>query len=110
VHADITMPLPLMCVFSHRLPSPLIRANSIAHEISRALFAFKREGLLETVGPAGANAMQQLFVHFTTMDIASLMVLSRVQGMVDQLSGMERIVNTPIPKVMCVLFPGLQVS
>jgi len=65
VHADITMPIPLI----------------IAHEISRALFSFKREGLLETVGPAGANAMQQL-----------------VQGMVDQLSNMERIVNTPIPK------------
>jgi len=59
------------------MPLPLI----IAHEISRALFSFKREGLLETVGPAGSNAMQQL-----------------VQGMVDQLSGMERIVNTPIPK------------
>jgi len=43
----------------------LIRANSIAHEISRALFAFKREGLLENVGPAGVNAMQTLFVHFT---------------------------------------------
>jgi len=65
VHADITMPLPLI----------------IAHEISRALFAFKREGLLETVGPAGINAMQTL-----------------VQGMVDHLTGMERIVNTPIPK------------
>jgi len=59
------------------MPLPLI----IAHEISCALFAFKREGLLETVGPAGANAMQQL-----------------VQGMIDHLSGMERIVNTPIPK------------
>ncbi|KAF9653034.1 UPF0187-domain-containing protein, partial [Thelephora ganbajun] len=71
VRVDVTMPLPLMCAFSHR----------ITHEISRVLFTFKREGLLETVGPAGANAMQQL-----------------VQGMVDQLSGMERIVNTPIPK------------
>lgn len=65
VHADITMPLPLI----------------IAHEISRSLFSLKREGLLETVGPAGANAMQQL-----------------VQGLIDHLSGMERIVNTPIPK------------
>jgi len=65
VHADITMPLPLI----------------ITHEISRTLFTFKREGLLDTVGPAGANAMQQL-----------------VQGLVEHLSGMERIVNTPIPK------------
>ncbi|KAF9792333.1 Bestrophin, RFP-TM, chloride channel-domain-containing protein [Thelephora terrestris] len=65
VRADVTMPLPLI----------------IAHEISRVLFSFKREGLLETVGPAGANLMQQL-----------------VQGLVDHLSGMERIVNTPIPK------------
>jgi putative membrane protein len=59
------------------MPLPLI----IAHEISRSLFSLKREGLLETVGPAGANGLQQL-----------------VQGLIDHLSGMERIVNTPIPK------------
>jgi len=65
VHAEVTMPLPLI----------------IAHEISHQLFQFKRDGFLETVGPAGANAMHTL-----------------VQGMVDQLTNMERIVNTPIPK------------
>jgi putative membrane protein len=27
VHADITMPLPLMCVFSHQLPSPFIQSQ-----------------------------------------------------------------------------------
>ena len=68
VHADITMPLPLMCARPHRFsPHPRsLLSNSIAHEISRVLFSFKREGLVETVGPAGANAMQQLFVHFPT--------------------------------------------
>jgi putative membrane protein len=35
------------------LPLPLM----IAHELSRALFKFRREGCFETVGPAGANAM-----------------------------------------------------
>ncbi|KDQ59550.1 hypothetical protein JAAARDRAFT_33130 [Jaapia argillacea MUCL 33604] len=58
------------------LPLPLL----IAHEISRAIFMFKRDGLLETVGPAGTNAMNVL-----------------VQGMVDQMTAMERVANTPIP-------------
>ncbi|TDL27602.1 UPF0187-domain-containing protein [Rickenella mellea] len=58
------------------LPLPLI----IAHELSRTLFKFKRDGYLETLGPAGANAMSQLS-----------------QGMVDQLTAMERVANTPIP-------------
>ncbi|KAG6376097.1 Bestrophin, RFP-TM, chloride channel-domain-containing protein [Boletus reticuloceps] len=58
------------------MPLPLI----IAHEISSAIFRFRREGLLETVGPAGMNAMGGL-----------------VQSMVDQMTGMERIANSPIP-------------
>ncbi|GAW07418.1 UPF0187-domain-containing protein [Lentinula edodes] len=58
------------------LPLPLI----IAHEISRLLFYFRREGLLETVGPAGMNAMNAL-----------------VQSMVDNMTAMERVANTPIP-------------
>jgi len=58
------------------MPFPLI----IAHELSMLIFEFRREGLLETVGPAGANAMAQL-----------------VQSMVDQLTAMERVANTPIP-------------
>ncbi|KAF9065263.1 Bestrophin, RFP-TM, chloride channel-domain-containing protein [Rhodocollybia butyracea] len=58
------------------LPLPLI----IAHELSRLLFFFRREGLLETVGPAGTNAMNGL-----------------VQSMVDNMTAMERIANTPIP-------------
>ncbi|KAH7930864.1 UPF0187-domain-containing protein [Leucogyrophana mollusca] len=58
------------------LPLPLI----IAHELSGAIFRFKREGLLETVGPAGTNAMSGL-----------------VQSMVDQMTAMERVANTPIP-------------
>ncbi|EGN95980.1 hypothetical protein SERLA73DRAFT_170419 [Serpula lacrymans var. lacrymans S7.3] len=64
-YADrLSFPLPLM----------------IAHELSSAIFKFKREGLLETVGPAGTNAMSAL-----------------VQSMVDQMSSMERVANTPIP-------------
>ncbi|KAF5391255.1 hypothetical protein D9757_002071 [Collybiopsis confluens] len=58
------------------LPLPLI----ISHEISRLLFFFRREGCLETVGPAGMNAMNTL-----------------VQSMVDNMTNMERIANTPIP-------------
>jgi len=58
------------------MPLPL----SIAHELSRSLFRFKREGFLETVGPAGTNQMSQLVI-----------------SMVDQLTAMERVANTPIP-------------
>ncbi|KAG7092261.1 hypothetical protein E1B28_008625 [Marasmius oreades] len=58
------------------LPLPLL----IAHELTRILFWFRREGLLETVGPAGTNAMNQI-----------------IQSMVDQMTSMERVANTPIP-------------
>ena len=40
-------------------PLPLV----IAHELSRLLFLFKRDGYLETVGPAGTNAMNGQCVH-----------------------------------------------
>jgi len=59
------------------MPLPLV----IAHELSRAIFKFRREGLLETVGPAGANALN-----------------ANVNSMVEQMTIMERIANTPIPK------------
>ncbi|GLB35340.1 putative bestrophin, RFP-TM, chloride channel [Lyophyllum shimeji] len=58
------------------LPLPL----AIANELQRILFNFRKEGFLETVGPAGTNAMVLL-----------------ISSMVDQLSAMERIANTPIP-------------
>ncbi|CAK5279605.1 unnamed protein product [Mycena citricolor] len=58
------------------MPLPLV----IAHEITRKLFQFRREGFLETVGPAGTNAMTAI-----------------VQNMVEQLTSMERVANTPIP-------------
>ncbi|KAK7043676.1 hypothetical protein VNI00_008287 [Paramarasmius palmivorus] len=58
------------------IPLPLL----ISHELTRALFWFRREGYLETVGPAGVNAMNQL-----------------IQSMVDQMTSMERVANTPIP-------------
>ncbi|KZT03398.1 UPF0187-domain-containing protein [Laetiporus sulphureus 93-53] len=58
-------------------PLPLI----IAHELSRAIFLFKRDGYLETVGPAGTNALS-----------------AHVQGMVDMMTAMERVANTPIPR------------
>ncbi|GFZ50322.1 hypothetical protein JCM24511_08079, partial [Saitozyma sp. JCM 24511] len=45
----------------------------IAHEISRTIFRWSRMGCLETIGPAGMNAMQGL-----------------VQSMTDQLGAMER--------------------
>ncbi|KAF8497152.1 Bestrophin, RFP-TM, chloride channel-domain-containing protein [Russula emetica] len=59
------------------IPFPLV----IAHEITRMLFAFRRDGLLETVGPAGVNTMNL-----------------NVSNLVDQLTNVERIANTPIPK------------
>jgi len=59
------------------IPFPLV----IAHELARMLFAFRRDGLLETVGPAGVNTMNMT-----------------VSGLVDQLTNVERIANTPIPK------------
>ena len=39
-------------------PLPMV----IAHELSHALFKFRRDGYLETVGPAGMNAMNTLYV------------------------------------------------
>jgi hypothetical protein len=38
------------------LASDVTRTASIAHEIARMLFAFRRDGLLETVGPAGTSS------------------------------------------------------
>lgn len=35
-------------------------SDSITHELSRMIFHFKRDGYLETMGPAGTNAMNQL--------------------------------------------------
>ncbi|KAJ2933949.1 hypothetical protein H1R20_g3109, partial [Candolleomyces eurysporus] len=58
------------------MPLPLI----IAHEMSRMVYQFRRDGCLETVGPAGLNGLSQM-----------------VQGLVDQLGVMERVANTPIP-------------
>ncbi|KAI5124785.1 hypothetical protein M0805_005419 [Coniferiporia weirii] len=59
-----------------RTPVPLV----IAHELSRSIFNFRKDGYLETIGPAGTNSMNAL-----------------VQGMVDQFTNMERIATTPIP-------------
>jgi len=59
------------------LPLPLV----IAHELSRVIYGFRRDGYLETVGPAGLNAFTQ-----------------QISGFVDQMTAMERIANTPIPK------------
>jgi len=58
------------------LPLPLV----IAHELNRIVYGFRRDGLLETVGPAGLNGLTQI-----------------ISGLVDQLTSMERVANTPIP-------------
>lgn len=58
------------------LPLPLI----IAHDLQRIIYSFKRKGLLDPLGPAGFNAMNQL-----------------VCSMVELLTAMERIATTPIP-------------
>ncbi|KAF8638492.1 hypothetical protein AX16_010475 [Volvariella volvacea WC 439] len=59
------------------MPLPMV----IAYEITKLIFQFRREGFLETVGPAGTNAMIQ-----------------SVSTMVDQVTTMERIASTPIPR------------
>ncbi|KIO20221.1 hypothetical protein M407DRAFT_81841 [Tulasnella calospora MUT 4182] len=58
------------------LPLPLI----IAHDLQRIIYSFKRKGLLDPLGPAGFNAMNQF-----------------ICGMVEQLTAMERVATTPIP-------------
>lgn len=58
------------------LPLPLV----IAHELSRAIYGFRRDGCLETIGPAGLNGL-----------------FGMVQALVEQLGAMERVANTPIP-------------
>ncbi|KAF8803559.1 UPF0187-domain-containing protein [Phlegmacium glaucopus] len=59
------------------LPLPMV----IAHELNRIVYGFRRDGFLETIGPAGLNGLNQT-----------------ISGLVDQLTAMERIANTPIPK------------
>jgi len=58
------------------LPLPLI----IAYQLNQIIFNFRRDGFLETVGPAGLNGLNLL-----------------ISGLVDQFTAMERIANTPIP-------------
>jgi putative membrane protein len=58
------------------LPLPLV----ISHELSRTIYGFRRDGFLETVGPAGLNGLTQM-----------------ISGLVEQMTAMERIANTPIP-------------
>ncbi|KEP55579.1 bestrophin protein [Rhizoctonia solani 123E] len=58
------------------LPMPLI----IAHEMTRLIHKFRRSGVLDTIGPAGVNTMNTL-----------------IQNMIDQVTAMERVANTPIP-------------
>jgi len=74
--ADSSITIQVRNYMDNALPLPLI----IVHEITRTLYKFRTIGCLEAIGPAGTNAMYQL-----------------AQGMVDQLTAMERIVNTPIP-------------
>ncbi|KAB5587659.1 hypothetical protein CTheo_8902 [Ceratobasidium theobromae] len=68
------------------LPLPLI----IAHELTRLIHKFRRSGMMDTIGPSDP----------------------RIQSMIDQVTGMERVANTPIPVscgsikrlVLCWLF------
>lgn len=69
----------------------------IAHELTRALYNFRKEGVLETVGPAGLNAMNTSYVY-SLPSLNNRSCLSRVNTMVDAMTAMERIANTPIPK------------
>lgn len=58
------------------IPLPLM----IAHELNRIIYGYRRDGFLETVGPAGLNGLTQI-----------------ISGLVDQLTALERVANTPIP-------------
>ena len=76
-------------------------ASSIAHELSRMIFLFKRDGYLETVGPAGTNALNTAYVEgflFRVWFFFGLTSLISVQGMVDMITAMERVANTPTPR------------
>lgn len=64
-------------MLDNALPLPLI----ITHEVTRLLLTWRSMGYLDAIGPAGMNAMNAL-----------------MQGMVDQLTAMERVANTPIPR------------
>jgi len=59
---DASLPLPLLYVeiYSRRfMPCLKSLSDRIAHELSRAIYGFRRDGYLETVGPAGLNAFTQ---------------------------------------------------
>ncbi|KAG8891956.1 hypothetical protein FRB99_003217, partial [Tulasnella sp. 403] len=58
------------------LPLPL----AIAHEITQILYDMKKKGYIEIGGPAGFNTLNTM-----------------VNGMVDQLTNLERVATTPIP-------------
>jgi len=66
-YADrISMPLPLMLVILEALALHALDhtfSSSIAHQITSAIFRFKREGLLETVGPAGKTSARR-YIHW----------------------------------------------
>jgi len=39
-------------------------STRIAHELTRMLFGFRRDGLLETVGPAGTSSNLLIFIVY----------------------------------------------
>ncbi|KAG6821169.1 hypothetical protein H0H93_005389 [Arthromyces matolae] len=84
---DVSMPLPLI----------------IATELNRLLFNFRKEGFLETIGPAGKSPLQEQMLSYNCQPLHLLVhfvdVLTEysVSSMTDQLSAMERVANTPIP-------------
>lgn len=59
----LSTPLPMVYarLFLGLQRPPLTYTYRLAHELSRALFKFRRDGYLETVGPAGVNAMNTLY-------------------------------------------------
>lgn len=57
------MPLPLMYAnfFTCHSRSLIFTPLSIVHALNKLIFEFRRVGHLETVGPAGANGLSQLY-------------------------------------------------
>jgi putative membrane protein len=61
---ESSLPLPLMyVVIPVKAEQSVLNlfSSRIAHQLSRLVFGFRKEGFLETVGPAGANSLSQLY-------------------------------------------------
>ena len=60
---EASLPLPLVYLYLSFLLLPQAHYSyRIAHELSHRIYGFRKDGFLETVGPAGLNAFTQMWV------------------------------------------------